>query len=274
MSEKRRLKRLLAPTTQALYSRILTRAFGDAEPPFQIPKDVANWTEGCKALLHSACKRRYAEVGLDSDDILEEIPVEWQAKRVVEIPSEEEMAAYETVAREQPLGRRALALIPLAMGLRAMEVITIPRHNAERAARYGELIVLRKGGEERRLPAKSARKLFSELLDVPRFRRNALDESPLTRRQAKWGTIGEILSAGTRISQYHVFHRLIQHVGRKARIAGLHPHKLRHAFCTRMLRDGAPLPVIQWMLGHANIATTLIYAHPTQMDAEKYLRDF
>lgn len=40
----------------------------------------------------------------------------------------------------------------------------------------------------------------------------------------------------------------------------LHAHQLRHSRAMQMLRDGVPLPHIKEFLGHANIATTSIYA--------------
>lgn len=39
------------------------------------------------------------------------------------------------------------------------------------------------------------------------------------------------------------------------------PHTLRHTFATTMLNNGAPLPVIQTLLGHKSVETTERYAH-------------
>jgi len=49
----------------------------------------------------------------------------------------------------------------------------------------------------------------------------------------------------------------------KSGIAPCRFHDLRHTFATRLVVVGVDLPTIKELLGHANIATTMIYAHPS-----------
>jgi site-specific recombinase XerD len=50
----------------------------------------------------------------------------------------------------------------------------------------------------------------------------------------------------------------------------LSPHKLRHTCATYLLAGGAQLETIQRHLGHAELATTMIYLHvPQQRQADE-----
>jgi integrase/recombinase XerD len=60
---------------------------------------------------------------------------------------------------------------------------------------------------------------------------------------------------------YYVFGRALQAAGLTGR--GFSPHKLRHSFATHLNDDGMRIEDIQVLLGHASIATSMIYTHVT-----------
>ena len=53
--------------------------------------------------------------------------------------------------------------------------------------------------------------------------------------------------------------QLVEKLGRRAGIKGLHPHSLRHLLATRWADMGLDVKKLQVLLGHASIATTMEY---------------
>lgn len=71
---------------------------------------------------------------------------------------------------------------------------------------------------------------------------------------------------GTRITPRSV-ERIVQEVTRQAGIAAhITPHSFRHGLATQLVEGKVPAPVVQRVLGHANLATTQVYVH--LVDAE------
>lgn len=266
----RRLKPL-APRTEDLYKRQLERAFGSYSPDLAgrpIPASVSKWPESVKILLRAAYRRLCAETGVDPEPILAALPEAYQIRRAVRVPGEEEAKAYEAAASKLPRGRRAVVILPLAMGLRAEEVCNLTRESCERAAKTGQLVFQRKGGWEQTLKVDKLKALFRELLAAPASPGKSL--APIMA----WNRVGEILSPGKYHAQYQSLRRLVQACSAAAGIDVISPHKLRHAFATRMNRDGAPIFTIQAALGHKHITTTARYVSPTAEDVHAHMREF
>ena len=54
---------------------------------------------------------------------------------------------------------------------------------------------------------------------------------------------------------------IIKRISNRAGIKkSIHPHQLRHSYATHMINNGAPIDVIQSLLGHEKSETTKIYA--------------
>lgn len=265
----------ISPRSEQKYRRALERAFGRADLPLGQPK-IDGWGEPSKETLRNAIVWAYGRAGrADEGRALAKarVPKSHRVKRQVRIPGEDDAQAYEKAARKLPAGRRALALLPLALGLRAEEVCSLRREDVERAIRTGELTFLRKGAEEHTLRVEGAKVLLSELLAAPRASGRRL-RSPLEPPGEPWARAGEILSPCAYPCQYKLLARLVRQTAATAEIGHLSPHKLRHAFATRMSRDGAPLYAIMYALNHKQITTTTRYVHMGAADAAKYMRPF
>jgi integrase/recombinase XerD len=58
---------------------------------------------------------------------------------------------------------------------------------------------------------------------------------------------------------------LVAAAARRAGIASLHPHQMRHAFASNVLDAGGTLDEVQDLLGHASITSTQVYANSQEL---------
>lgn len=55
--------------------------------------------------------------------------------------------------------------------------------------------------------------------------------------------------------------RLVKRVANRAGVENVYPHLFRHTFATHLMKNGAGVRIVQQMLGHDVIDTTMIYTH-------------
>jgi integrase/recombinase XerD len=145
-----------------------------------------------------------------------------------------------------PLPLRLSALVELlyGSGLRATELVSLPRHALRPDQPF--VILKGKGGRERLVPISD------------RARAAVAEWAALVPRESLW-----LFPSGKKHLSRVRLHQLIRELAAAAGIPPerISPHVLRHAFATHLLEGGADLRALQLLLGHADIGTTQIYTH-------------
>ncbi len=140
-------------------------------------------------------------------------------------------------------------------GLRVSELIDLNWENIETDQRM--IRVLGKGSKERLVPfGPSVKKL--------------LEDWSLLSKEGTGGPLFVSEKGAERLTVRTV-HRLVQRAALRVGIYGVSPHTLRHCFATHLLERGAPLRVVQELLGHESIAATQRYLSIT---AEQMKRSY
>ena len=155
------------------------------------------------------------------------------------------------------LGRRDRAILETfyASGLRVSEICGMKMDDFH--ADMGYLRCMGKGNKERIVPiGQQAIKAVDLYLDQVRPQ---LCADPSERTLF-------VTRRGKGFSRKGVWKLIKQHALRAGIVKNVTPHTLRHSFATHLLAHGAPLRIIQEMLGHADISTTQQYTH---VDADR-----
>jgi len=176
--------------------------------------------------------------------------------RVPQVLSPEEVAQLIDAASN--LQARAILVTLYSTGMRRSELVRLRVEDID-SKRMVVHIRKGKGGKDRDVPL--CPKLLETLREYWRWKKPKTwlfprgiakrGDAPLTSK-AVWYAVTEAA----------------RHAGLKKRVA---PHMLRHSFATHLLENGADLPTIQILLGHADLEATSIYLHLSRRHLETTL---
>lgn len=145
------------------------------------------------------------------------------------------------------LRERAVIELLYASGLRVGELVSLDVEDIDFDMQ--EVRVLGKGNKERIVPVNQTALQALRAYLMVRNSFNPIDNALFVNR------------LGYRISTRSI-QMQIKEAARQAMLEGkVTPHKLRHAFATQLLNNGADLRMVQEMLGHSQLGTTQIYTH-------------
>lgn len=262
------MSELVSESTEAQYRRVLTRALGEVLGG--VPEAdtlVLPPGEPSRKILRAALRWKWPS--LDTPALERLVPVLRHKKRDRAFPSKAHFQTLmarlraiqvETKARPRPgSGNAHLKALGLeflgATGLRIEEFLLLTREQVESAAEKGVLRFDAKGRKVRELPVSHINGLLKTLL------------------KAVWNVVFEVYATNEDTAHQNLS-RYLKKVATELKFnpAQWSPHMMRHGFASEMIRDGAPLPIVQRALGHSSYTTTVRnYVHVDTTDLEKWL---
>jgi len=187
-----------------------------------------------------------------------------RAKKLPTVLTEDEQARLLSQPTPRyPTGERNRTMLRLMLntGLRLAEVTALKWRDLDLTT--GKLMVRQgKGRKDRTLWVAEA--------DIDSLRH-------LRERQAK--ECGKCDCVFTTLEGKPLGHRYVQRmIARYARKAGIEkritPHTLRHSFATDLYRETSKIRLVQKVLGHSDLSTTMIYTHIHDPEVEDALKSF
>ena len=172
----------------------------------------------------------------------------------------ETLLASPDVSTETGLRDRAIMEMMYACGLRVTEVADLSLSSIDIEA--GILTCTGKGSKTRRIPVgSSAIEWLKSYLSARRKKENIEIDSLF------------VTPAGKPLNR-QIIYSFIKEYAAKCGLEDVSPHTLRHSFATHLVQNSADIRSVQLMLGHADISTTQIYTHITDVHLRKSYEKF
>ncbi len=176
------------------------------------------------------------------------------------LTEEERLVLLKQPNRRAPTGLRNLCMIQLMLnaGLRSSEVLSLKVNDLDWMS--GKLAVRQGKGQKDRILWINE----SDLELIKSWRERRPEQSDLLF----------ITLQGRQVSDRYL-RAMVARVAAKAGIEKrVHPHLLRHTFATDLYRETKNIRLVQKVLGHEDLSTTMIYTHIVDDELEDALRNF
>ena len=147
---------------------------------------------------------------------------------------------------------KAILLMLLDTGMRASELCDLKISGLDNHNR--RVRVMGKGSKERTIPfsPRTGQTLWRYLTSRPDARANdpliaTMDEHELNRSRLQ---------------------KILESIGKRAGVSGVHPHRFRHTFAIQYLRNGGDPYTLQALLGHSSLDMVKNYLRIAQIDID------
>src|ERR1700691_5414306 len=213
--------------------------------------------------IFKAFGKYLVDEGIIDENVFELMPNARCPFRLVDAPSVETVSTLldGEIATNWPARDRAALELLYGTGVRVQEAAGITLKDIRSD---GTILIHGKGGNERMVPVgrplkKALDAYLLERAKVLKRRRQETDalffrcHSPSCKKMTTYN----LRTLPTKLSPLDVrsIRRALRTVCLAKDLKPLHPHSLRHACATHMLDNGAPLTVIQNLLGHSKLST-------------------
>jgi integrase len=252
------------------FMRIIATFFGENHIVQEIiPKhieDFKNFLRNERKVKNSTINKylmvlsKMFNLGIDNE-LLSKNPVSKVSKlrednhKIRYLTSDEEKRLFAEIEREydvldkytrqrkivQPyLYLKPIVTVALQTGMRRGEILNLQWNNIDFEQNFIELLET-KSGKSRKIPLS---KILKDMLSKMSKNNNYVFVNPKTQKP------------------YTTIQKSFTTIVKKANIKNFRFHDLRHTVATRLVEKGVDLVVVQEIMGHSKIETTMRYAHP------------
>ncbi len=205
---------------------------------------------------------RQGNVRRDPTELLKTPHVERKAPEILSVEEVDRLLSQPQDATPKEIRDKAMLELLYATGLRVSELISLCVEDVNMPIGF---VTCHDGERERTVPfGRAARQALASYVEQARG------------KLLKGNDLSELFvnCSGQPMSRQG-FWKIIKHYGEKAGItADITPYTLRHSFAAHLISGGADIQAVQTMLGHADPATTQMYAAYAVKEADSVRRAY